>query len=111
MGKGYTVEGQVTGEEKFGGLQIEVVPSYEGFDQKRFARKSKTDWETLAQRRTPRSYHLRHGDRLSMTTPDAPPKWRLHQIRDFFDQLIPEEDMTHVTLQVGVRYSELSCLG
>ena len=28
MGSGYTVEGQVTGEEKFGGIQIEVTPSY-----------------------------------------------------------------------------------
>lgn len=28
MGSGYSVEGQVTGKEKFGGLQIEVIPSY-----------------------------------------------------------------------------------
>ena len=28
MGSGYTVEGLVTGEEKFGGIQIEVTPSY-----------------------------------------------------------------------------------
>ncbi len=29
MGSGYTVEGQKTGVEKFGGLQIEIIPSYE----------------------------------------------------------------------------------
>lgn len=29
MGKGYTVEGQVTGEEKFGGIQLLVVPPKE----------------------------------------------------------------------------------
>jgi hypothetical protein len=29
VGSGYTVEGQKTGEEKFGGLQIEIIPSYE----------------------------------------------------------------------------------
>jgi hypothetical protein len=29
VGSGYTVEGQKTGEEKFGGLQIEIVPSFE----------------------------------------------------------------------------------
>lgn len=28
VGSGYSVEGQITGEEKFGGLQIEVIPSY-----------------------------------------------------------------------------------
>jgi hypothetical protein len=29
VGSGYTVEGQKTGEEKHGGLQLEIVPSYE----------------------------------------------------------------------------------
>jgi hypothetical protein len=29
VGSGYTVEGQKTGEEKFGGLQIEIIPSFE----------------------------------------------------------------------------------
>ena len=29
MGAGYTVEGQKTGEEKYGGLQIEIIPSYQ----------------------------------------------------------------------------------
>ena len=29
MGAGYTVEGQKTGEEKHGGLQIEIIPSYQ----------------------------------------------------------------------------------
>jgi hypothetical protein len=29
VGSGYTVEGQKTGEEKHGGLQIEIIPSYE----------------------------------------------------------------------------------
>ena len=28
MGSGYTVEGQKTGEEKHGGLQIEIIPSF-----------------------------------------------------------------------------------
>jgi hypothetical protein len=28
VGSGYTVEGQVTGKEKFSGFQIEVTPSY-----------------------------------------------------------------------------------
>lgn len=28
MGSGYSVEGQLTGKEKFGGLQIEIIPSY-----------------------------------------------------------------------------------
>lgn len=29
MGSRYTVEGQKTGEEKYGGLQIEVIPEYQ----------------------------------------------------------------------------------
>lgn len=29
VGSGYTVEGQKTGEEKHGGLQIEIVPAFE----------------------------------------------------------------------------------
>ena len=28
MGSGYTVEGQKTGEEKHGGLQIEIIPAF-----------------------------------------------------------------------------------
>ena len=28
VGSGYTVEGQKTGEEKHGGLQIEIIPSF-----------------------------------------------------------------------------------
>lgn len=28
VGSGYTVEGQKTGEEKHGGLQIEIIPAY-----------------------------------------------------------------------------------
>jgi len=34
MGKGYTVEGQVSGEEKFGGLQLLVVPATDKFLKK-----------------------------------------------------------------------------
>lgn len=29
MGSGYTTEGQKTGQEKYGGLQIEVIPEYQ----------------------------------------------------------------------------------
>lgn len=34
MGFGYTVEGQKTGEEKYGGLQMEIIPGYRRRGQK-----------------------------------------------------------------------------
>lgn len=34
VGSGYTVEGQKTGEEKHGGLQIEIIPEYQRKAQK-----------------------------------------------------------------------------
>jgi hypothetical protein len=34
VGSGYTVEGQKTGEEKHGGLQIEIIPAYRKKAQK-----------------------------------------------------------------------------
>jgi len=45
LGSGATVEGQLTGEEKFGGIQIEVFPMiYEEFD-KRFPKIKERDWD------------------------------------------------------------------
>ncbi|KAI9886853.1 MAG: hypothetical protein M1823_001352 [Watsoniomyces obsoletus] len=101
LGKGYTVEGQVTGEEKFGGLQIEVVPSYDDIGKKEFARKG--EFRELAESRTPRFCCLKPGDRVTMRTIGASPRFRYHQVHDVFDESVPAKDRTHVTLQAKYR--------
>lgn len=56
MGSGYTVEGQKAGEEKHGGLQIEIIPAY---------RQREQNWLAAAEEeelQEPRLYHDRYLD-------------------------------------------------
>jgi hypothetical protein len=79
VGSGYTVEGQKTGQEKHGGLQIEIIPSY---------RTGLNTWMSdavpeytvndiyasvppLDESRTPSELHLRAGDILRQYPPKA----------------------------------------
>ncbi|KAL4909739.1 hypothetical protein BDW74DRAFT_173233 [Aspergillus multicolor] len=68
LGSGYTVEGQVTGKESFGGIQIEVIPSYER-NQHTFAFTSDRGQHlTMEDHDTPRDYHLMDNDILFAST-------------------------------------------
>ncbi|KAL4997886.1 hypothetical protein BDV10DRAFT_201560 [Aspergillus recurvatus] len=66
VGSGYTVEGQVSGKEKFGGIQIEVIPSYERYTHAFSYSTEKGFVEYAAEHNTPRDYALKDGDKVIM---------------------------------------------
>ncbi|KAL3431832.1 hypothetical protein BDV09DRAFT_206421 [Aspergillus tetrazonus] len=66
VGSGYTVEGQVSGKEKFGGIQIEVIPSYER-DTHTFGYSTEQGRvKYAAEHDTPGDYALKDGDKVAM---------------------------------------------
>ena len=83
MGSGYTVEGQVTGEEKFGGIQIEVTPSY----RKRgcvfwyMAENCRSRKTVIPEDSTPRGQSLDEGSTIYMGLPRSRPA----ELRDFLE--------------------------
>ncbi|THC94159.1 hypothetical protein EYZ11_006367 [Aspergillus tanneri] len=67
LGAGYTVEGQVTGKEKFGSIQIEVIPPYKDRNCYTFTHTSEQGLPiAMSELNTPRDYHLKHGDEVVM---------------------------------------------
>ena len=69
VGSGYSVEGQITGKENFGGLQIEVIPSYRrGLKVWGHAIKpgepEQVDFEHLDEYKTPARLGLKPFDKL-----------------------------------------------
>lgn len=67
VGSGYTVEGQVSGKETFGGIQIEVIPSYECNFYTFKHRDGQDKHVDIAENSTPRSRGLKNGDMIKMT--------------------------------------------
>jgi hypothetical protein len=71
VGSGYTVEGQKTGEEKHGGLQIEIIPSYQN-NLRAWLREplegttsASIDWSnTLDEQKTPSELRLNPGAKI-----------------------------------------------
>ncbi|KAL4774496.1 hypothetical protein BDW60DRAFT_205069 [Aspergillus nidulans var. acristatus] len=62
LGAGYTPEDQVSGKEKFGGIQIEVIPSYEQYTHAfRYSTEGRVKY--AAEYDTPGDYALKDGDR------------------------------------------------
>jgi hypothetical protein len=104
VGSGYTVEGQKSGEEKFGGLQIEIIPSYErgvrtwqadapghggttiSFDESK----------SLDEQKTPSELKLSLGAKIRLY-PSRPTYWAPHQISELIGAT-PNEDM-HVKVR------------
>jgi hypothetical protein len=65
VGAGYTPEDQVSGKEKFGGIQIEVIPSYEQYTHAfRYSTEGRVKY--AAEYDTPGDYALKDGDRVTM---------------------------------------------
>ena len=83
MGSGYTVEGQVTGEEKFGGIQIEVTPSYRKRDCVFwYMGENGRPWKTaIPEYSTPRGQSLKEGSTIYMELPRSRPA----ELSDFFE--------------------------
>jgi hypothetical protein len=75
VGSGYTVEGQKSGEEKHGGIQIEIIPAY----QKNVAKwLAATEGEALQnvclyldEAKTPAELGLKTGAKIRSYPPDA----------------------------------------
>ncbi|KAL4740495.1 hypothetical protein BDV11DRAFT_204276 [Aspergillus similis] len=66
VGSGYTVEGQVSGKEKFGGIQIEVIPSYEHGTHTFSYSTEQGHVKYAAEHDTPSDYALKDGDKVTM---------------------------------------------
>ena len=90
VGAGYSVEGQKTGEEKFGGLQLEVTPAYRP-DLKLWFRATESLIENcdrfgaLDEYTTPATNGLRPGDRLRLH-PRPPVESVPFKIRDLVEE-------------------------
>ena len=89
MGSGYTVEGQVTGEEKFGGIQIEVTPSYRRRGCS-FWYMSRYGKSPIPEGSTPREQELEGGSAIYMELRRSRPA----RLSDFFEsrELLAEID-------------------
>ena len=83
MGSGYTVEGQVTGEEKSGGIQIEVTPSYRkhGYVFWYMAENGRSRKTMISEDSTPRGQSLGGGSTIYMELPKSRPA----KLSDFFE--------------------------
>lgn len=86
VGGGYTVEGQITGEENFGGIQIEVIPSYKKLDRMSFSYETEEGMRrNVEEAQTPRDYGLVGGNKISVV-PNPPTFVRPTKIRDFYSE-------------------------
>jgi hypothetical protein len=86
VGSGYTLEGQITGEEKFGGIQIEVVPSYQKINMMSFSYGNREGGRThITESQTPREYGLEGGSKIAML-PNPPTFSRIARICDLLDK-------------------------
>lgn len=86
VGGGYTVEGQITGEENFGGIQIEVIPSYKKLNRMRFSYETEEGMRrNIEEAQTPRDYGLVGGSKIS-AVPNPSAFVRPTKIRDFYSE-------------------------
>ena len=86
VGSGYTAEGQITGKEKFGGIQIEVVPSYQKLNMMSFSYENQEGtWTHIVEAQTPRDYRLEGGSKIAMV-PNPPTFSRPARIHDYFSE-------------------------
>jgi hypothetical protein len=101
VGGGYTVEGQIAGKEKFGGIQIEVVPSYQNINTMSFSYEiEKGRRRQIAEAQTPRDCGLEGGSKIAMM-PYPPTFSRIARLRDFYDGEIAGEGQ-YLVLKVSL---------
>ncbi|KAL4818499.1 hypothetical protein BDW67DRAFT_182658 [Aspergillus spinulosporus] len=100
LGSGYTVEGQVSGKEKFGGIQIEVIPSYER-DTHTFRYSTEQGRvKYAAEHDTPGDYALKDGDKVTMAPKPSTFKGQA-RLCDFLDagESFEEIESLHLKIQ------------
>jgi len=101
VGSGYTIEGQKTGKEDIGGLQIEVTPAYKS-DLKIWFRASEKEpgvtnlLQSLHEQTTPAANNIKPGDKLRVHP--VPPIHEVpYKISDLAADLPAPE--THMTVR------------
>jgi len=101
VGSGYTVEGQVTGEENFGGFQIEVTPAYQKLRTKTFWNEDRTGkCIYVDEAHTPRDHGLKEGDVVFMSP--TPRKFRrASRLREFLGPEEVPEGIASLALKVS----------
>ena len=96
VGSGYTIEGQVTGKERFGGFQMEIVPSYKKFRAVEFSYQNRNGfWNPMWEGATPRDRQLEGGDKITMV-PTRPV-----QIRDLLSDGEIIDEMQYLVLKAS----------
>jgi|ERR1700733_14539125 hypothetical protein len=105
VGAGYTVEGQKTGEERFGGLQIEIIPSYErglktwqlGHTEQGGRTVVFDESRNLDERKTPSELRLSPGVKIR-SYPSRPTYWAPYQISELTGAALNEDMHLKVSL-------------
>lgn len=103
VGSGYTIEGQKTGKENIGGLQIEVTPAYKS-DLKIWFRDSDkepgvfTPLQRLHEQTTPAANNIKPGDKLRVHP--VPP---IHEVPYNISNLVA--DLPTPETYITVRFS------
>jgi hypothetical protein len=101
VGSGYTVEGQVTSEEKFGGFQIEVTPAYQKLGTKTFWYEDRTGkCINIEEAHTPRNHGLKEGNVVFMT-PMPRKFYRAPRLREFLGPEEAPEGIARLNLKVS----------
>ncbi|KAF7511669.1 hypothetical protein GJ744_003832 [Endocarpon pusillum] len=111
LGSGYTVEGQKTGEEKYGGLQIEIIPSYKrhlrtflpGSTKQFTAYELHDPSKKLNENKTPLELGLSAGDKIR-SYPPRPTYWAAYAISDLTGDASKEDTHINVVRSVIENY-------
>ncbi|KAF8540479.1 hypothetical protein BDD12DRAFT_804492 [Trichophaea hybrida] len=98
LGSGYTVEGQITGDEKFGGFQIEVTPAYQKLGTKSFwCEGHDGNCIDFKESDTPRDCGLEKGKTIFMS-PNPRTFYRVPKLQDFLGPEEVPEDIGSLSL-------------
>ncbi|KAF8248968.1 hypothetical protein K440DRAFT_660501 [Wilcoxina mikolae CBS 423.85] len=107
LGSGYTVEGQITGDEKFGGFQIEVTPAYQKLGTKSFwCMGHAGNCIDLKEADTPRDCGLEKGKTIFMS-PNPRKFYRAPKLQDFLEPVEMFDDLASLSLKVEYDMSVL----
>lgn len=115
MGSGYTTEGQKTGKQKYGGLQIEVIPEYQK-GLRKWLPDNLTDafmtnildgthYHGLSEMSTPLELHLQLGQKIRSYPPSLTFEKPI-EIADLFDA---DEKEVNLTVTSTEQFSPMRC--
>ena len=104
VGSGYTVEGQKTGKEKHGGLQLEIIASYKvGLAKWLVEERDEALWDLdyfLDELKTPAELGLQAGDTIRSYPPD-PTLLRDAIVDDLAEKHLTGSERGQISVNVG----------